>query len=119
MNAPRNWAIRYIGTWSHGVLPTMARPRVTAGFRCAPLYGPATTTPEKTASPHASVMTIQPPANAFDLFNRTPATTPSPRRIRIMVPIISATNASGFMLTPSSAVSYTHLRAHEPDSYLV
>src|SRR5450759_3444173 len=33
MNAPRNWATRYIGTCSHGVLPTMARPRVRAAVR--------------------------------------------------------------------------------------
>jgi hypothetical protein len=43
-----------------------------------------------TAMPHPKVMTIQPEFWALDLFNRTPATTPSPKRTRMAVPIVSA-----------------------------
>src|SRR4026209_1299716 len=42
-----------------------------------------------TAMPHPNVMTIQPEFWAFDLLSRTPATTPSPKRIRSAVPTIS------------------------------
>ena len=42
-----------------------------------------------TAIPHAQVITIHPEFCAFDLFNRTPATTPSPKTIRVAVPTIS------------------------------
>ena len=77
------------------------RPTVTAGLRWAPLNGPATTTPTKTAMAHAQVMTIQPLALALDLARSTPATTPSPRRIRSIVPKISANRTSVFMLSPS------------------
>src|SRR4051794_21054549 len=40
--------------------------------------------------PHPKVMTIQPEFWALEWFNRTAATTPSPKRIRIAVPIVSA-----------------------------
>jgi hypothetical protein len=43
-----------------------------------------------TAMPHPKVMTIHPEFCALEWFNRTAATTPSPRRIRIAVPIVSA-----------------------------
>jgi len=56
----------------------------------APLIGPATTTPTKTAKAHAVVMTIHPELFALDLASRTPATTASPRRTRSPVPKISA-----------------------------
>ena len=42
-----------------------------------------------TAMPHPKVMTIQPEFSAFDLASSTAATTPSPSRIRIPVPMIS------------------------------
>src|SRR6266404_8799190 len=74
--------------------PFIATARVTAGLRCAPLTGPATTTPQNTASPHAIVMTIQPEFWPFDLASNTPATTPSPRRISVPVPRTSARNFS-------------------------
>src|SRR3954464_4621931 len=43
-----------------------------------------------TAMPQPKVITIQPEFWALEWFNSTAATTPSPRRIRIAVPIISA-----------------------------
>src|SRR5437868_9470405 len=42
--------------------------------------------PHRTANAHAVVTTIQPPSFAFDLPRSTPATTPSPSRIRTIVP---------------------------------
>ncbi len=84
--APTISPARYTGTWSHGVDPLTARPMVTAGFRCAPLMGPATTTPTNTANAHAAVMTIQPALLDLDFASRTPATTPSPSRISSLVP---------------------------------
>jgi hypothetical protein len=39
--------------------------------------------------PHPNVMTIQPEFWALDLLSRTAATTPSPKRIRSAVPIVS------------------------------
>src|SRR5215468_2635865 len=42
-----------------------------------------------TAKPQPNVMTIQPEFWALDLFSRTAATTPSPKRIRSAVPIVS------------------------------
>ena len=70
--------------------PLTARPIVTAGFRCAPLIGPATTTPTNTANAHAAVMTIQPALLDLDFASSTPATTPSPSRSRSIVPTVSA-----------------------------
>src|SRR5215211_6550107 len=43
-----------------------------------------------TAIAHPTVMTIQPEFSALEFLSSTPATTPSPRMIRIMVPINSA-----------------------------
>ena len=37
MNAPTNSPAKYSGTWSHSMVPSIANPMVTAGFRCAPL----------------------------------------------------------------------------------
>src|SRR5918998_4937995 len=42
-----------------------------------------------TAIPHPKVMTIQPEFSALEFLSSTPATTPSPRMIRIIVPINS------------------------------
>src|SRR5918994_5880577 len=42
-----------------------------------------------TAIPHPKVMTIQPEFSALEFLSSTPATTPSPRMIRIIVPITS------------------------------
>src|SRR5450759_5144975 len=83
-----------------------------AGSMWAPLTAPATATPEKTAIPHPKVMTIQPAPKALDLARITPATTPSPRRMRIIVDKISATNFSVVMLTPS--VRWTPTPAPSP-----
>src|SRR5215212_9810304 len=43
-----------------------------------------------TAMPHPKVITIQPEFSALEFLSSTPATTPSPRMIRIIVPINSA-----------------------------
>src|SRR5215217_1845707 len=43
-----------------------------------------------TAMPHPKVMTIQPEFSALEFLSKTPATTPSPRMIRIIVPMNSA-----------------------------
>src|SRR5271154_5980231 len=61
---------------------------VTAGFRCAPglPQAIAVKTPHITAKAHAEVMTIQPAFSAFVFLRSTLATTPSPSRIRTMVP---------------------------------
>src|SRR5918912_313751 len=82
------------GTSPHGVAPTAASPRVTAGLRCAtpPVTARLATTPAKTAMAHAQVMTTHPAFCAFDCVNKTPATTPSPSRIRTAVPTTSPTN---------------------------
>src|ERR671933_811879 len=42
-----------------------------------------------TAIAHPNVMTIQPEFSALEFLSSTPATTPSPRMIRIIVPINS------------------------------
>src|SRR5918993_5656472 len=47
-----------------------------------------------TAIPHPKVMTIQPEFSALEFLSSTPATTPSPRMIRIIVPINSPMYAS-------------------------
>src|ERR671910_1935361 len=47
-----------------------------------------------TAIPHPKVMTIQPEFSALEFLSSTPATTPSPRMIRIIVPINSPIYAS-------------------------
>src|ERR671913_421530 len=57
-----------------------------------------------TASPHPNVITIQPEFSALEFLSSTPATTPSPRMIRIIVPINSPMYASihhSFLERPS------------------
>ena len=90
MKAPTNSPARYSGTSPHGVLPTMAKPNVTAGLRCAPLNCPTASAPTITAMPQPKVMTIQPAFSALERLSRTAATTPLPRRIRSAVPMTSA-----------------------------
>ena len=46
--APPNCAKMYPGAKAQSNLPTAANPMVTAGLRCAPLEGPAMTTPQNT-----------------------------------------------------------------------
>src|SRR5271165_6743491 len=79
----------------------MARPRVTAGFRCAPglPQAIAVKTPEITAIAQPVVMTIQPEFSAFDFFNNTPATTPSPIRINTSVPMNSPNQGESIYLS--------------------
>ena len=90
MNAPTNSPAKYSGTWSHSILPSIANPSVTAGFRCAPLNCPTANAPTITAIPQPNVITIQPLFCPLDSLNNTHATTPLPSRIRSAVPIVSA-----------------------------
>src|SRR3954447_17060612 len=90
MNAPQNSPARYFGTSPQSVLPMTANPSVTAGFRCAPLNCATANTAIATAMPQPNVMTIQPLFWALEWFSSTAATTPSPSRIRIAVPMTSA-----------------------------
>ena len=94
MKAPTNWPAIRVGTSLHSTRSIEASPIVTAGFRWAtpPLTARLASTPMKTAMPHAQVMTIHPPFCDFDLFNSTPATTPSPSRISTAVPTTSPMN---------------------------
>src|SRR5260370_17386675 len=71
-----------------------AKPSVTAGFKCASLLPQATAvnTPAITANAHPVVMTIHPPPSPFERLSSTPATTPSPSNIKIIVPRNSPTN---------------------------
>src|SRR5215211_1918571 len=62
---------------------------VTAGLMWAPENWPTQYTATATASPHPNVITIQPEFSALEFLSSTPATTPSPRMIRIIVPINS------------------------------
>src|SRR2546430_4492928 len=66
----------------------MANPRVTAGFRCASLlpHAIAVNTPAITATAHPVEITIHPLPSAFERFSSTAATTPSPSKIKIIVP---------------------------------
>src|ERR1019366_7634987 len=59
-------------------------------------------TPQNTAKPHPMVMTIQPEFWALGRASRTPATTPSPRRISAPVPRTSAKNFSTMLLSFST-----------------
>jgi hypothetical protein len=90
MKAPRNSPARYTGTLLQVTPPLIASAIVTAGFRC-PLPPTATdvNTPTNTAIAQAVVMTIQPELLPLVLLNKTLATTPSPSRIRNIVPITS------------------------------
>ncbi len=90
MNAPTNSPARYSGTSPQSVVPSIASPSVTAGFRCAPLNWPTASTATMTPMPQPKVMTIHPAFSALDWLNSTPATTPLPSRIRSAVPITSA-----------------------------
>src|SRR3954452_5069251 len=82
--------MKYLGTSAPSMLPLTQRPTVTAGFRWAPLNWPTAYTATMTAMPHPNVITIQPEFWALEWFSSTAATTPSPKRIRIAVPIVSA-----------------------------
>src|SRR5699024_10289139 len=91
MIAPIICATIYMGTSAHGNSRIAAKPNVTAGFKWASLIFPTAYTPRETASPHAIVMSTQPPFSASDLFISAPATTPPPKIIKIIVPINSPT----------------------------
>src|SRR5688572_19216098 len=67
---------------------------VTAGLMWAPENWPTQYTAMATAIAHPKVMTIQPEFSALEFLSKTPATTPSPRMIRIIVPMNSAIYAS-------------------------
>src|SRR3954447_25555021 len=88
--APMNSPMKYLIASPPSMPPVIQMPTVTAGLRCAPLNWPTAYTATMTAMPQPKVITIQPEFWALEWFNSTAATTPSPRRIRIAVPIISA-----------------------------
>src|SRR5439155_4024078 len=60
----------------------------TSIFNCATHHPQAIAmnTPAITQNAHPDVITIHPPLSAFDRLSSTAATTPSPSKIRIMVP---------------------------------
>src|SRR5215207_8493942 len=68
-----------------------------------------TYTPLITAKAQPAVITIQPAFCALDLFSKTPATTPSPSRIRIIVPNSSPKN--GDILVLLSTVRGSQVRS--------
>ena len=69
----------------------MAKASVIAGLMCASLLPKriAVKMPQSTANAQPAVMTIQPAFSALLFFSSTPATTPSPSRISIIVPMNS------------------------------
>src|SRR5215469_11008466 len=85
--APSIWAPKYGANFEKFPSRT-AKPSVTAGFKCASLLpqAMAVNTPAITANAHPAVITIQPPLSAFDRLSSTAATTPSPNKIKIIVP---------------------------------
>jgi hypothetical protein len=58
---PASCAAMYPGTSLQRKLPIAASPIVTAGLRWAPLIRPTAYTAVATATPHPTVITIQPP----------------------------------------------------------
>src|SRR5258708_16124710 len=94
-----------------------AKPSVTAGFKCASLLPQATAvnTPAITANAHPVVMTTHPPPSPFERFSSTPATTPSPSNIKIMLPRNSPRNAdvTRCFLSYARSLIYPTKRAHQ------
>src|SRR5215472_5331155 len=84
---------------------------VMAGLRNASLlpHAIAVKTPAMTAKHHPVAMTIHPEPSALDFFKRTLATTPSPRRINIRVPINSPKNGEAILAAPPLGL-VCHLR---------
>src|SRR5512142_886424 len=82
-----------MGTLAQAKVPAVAKAIVTAGLRWAPLNSLATMTPVKTPRPQPIVITIQPALQPLVPLRQTLATTPSPNRIRIIVPMNSAPNS--------------------------
>src|SRR5919107_4118018 len=76
-------------TSASGSCPVTAKAMVTAGLMWAPENWPTQYTAMATAIAHPKVMTIQPEFSALEFLSNPPATTPSPRMIRIIVPINS------------------------------
>ena len=82
-----------MGTRAQSNFLTIAKPTLTAGFKCAPLNSPLMKTPTNTAKPQAIVIKIH--LGSFSpavFFKDTLATTPAPKTIKIHVPINSAIN---------------------------
>src|ERR1700674_742370 len=106
--APRSCAAMYGRHFSNDPART-AKPRVTAGFKCASLLPQATAvnTPAITANAHPVVMANHPLPSPFERFSSTPATTPSPSNINIMVPRNSPRNGDvirRFLSYPGSRI---------------
>ena len=89
-NAPANWAITYPGTIDQEKLPIAASAIVSAGLKWAPDEDPKINAGTSTASPHANVICTAPAPFIPDLSRFTFATTPSPSKIKSIVPINSA-----------------------------
>src|SRR5699024_7491918 len=93
MREPIICPLMYAGTFDQGKSPIEANPKVTAGFKCASDTVPETNIPIVTASPHPTVITIQPASSAFDHLSKTPPTTPTPNITNTIVPKSSAKNS--------------------------
>src|SRR5215469_1263118 len=80
----------------------MANPRVTAGLMKASLlpHATAVNTPAITANAQPLVITIQPAPSAFERFNKTFATTPSPSNIKTSVPMNSPKHFTNIRNSP-------------------
>src|SRR5699024_12451375 len=93
MREPIICPLMYAGTFDQGKSPIEANPKVTAGFKCASDTVPETNIPIVTASPHPTVITIQPASSAFDHLSKTPPTTPTPNVTNTIEPKSSAKNS--------------------------
>src|SRR5690606_23256546 len=108
--APKTCATTYIGTNAQSKDPATAKPTLTAGLRCAPLYGPATTTPINTPNAQAVVMTIQPSLLCpFVFSSKTLATTPEPIEMSKAVPTNSATKIFILFFGPVFSAIYSFM----------
>jgi hypothetical protein len=89
--------MKYGNTFAQGNFPVIAKANVTAGFKWAPLTAATEYTPTKTAIAQPNVITIQPPLLPLVLFKITLPTTPSPKTMRIAVPVNSPTKGVIFV----------------------
>src|SRR4029453_16175445 len=87
--APRNCAMIYPGTRPQARLPVTALAMVTAGVIRAAGERATQKKAHATPPPPPKVIAIQPQCPALEFLSSPPATTPSPRMIRIIVPINS------------------------------
>lgn len=83
-------ASAYAGARLHGKRPATAKPRVTAGLRCAPETWPTAYTIAMTAAPHATAT----PGNVTAPFFSSTVMAPSPANIRKNVAKNSASSCT-------------------------